>query len=137
MSRNIIIENLVQTPIEEQAIELVERKGVGHPDSIADGISEAVSRALSKSYVVGEVGIDFVYDKDYKPYVLEVNTKPGRKGLKTLREWVPTDEHYIKKYVIPFEYDNLIRKKWGRKLRNFLAKPLLYSKYLHETRNHK
>ncbi len=50
MSRNIIIENMEQKPIEEQAIELVERKGIGHPDSLADGISEAVSRGLSKYY---------------------------------------------------------------------------------------
>jgi len=34
-----------------QKVELVERKGVGHPDSIADGIAEAVSRALSREYI--------------------------------------------------------------------------------------
>ena len=51
MARNIIIENLVQTPIEKQDVELVERKGIGHPDSIADGISEAISRALSAYYL--------------------------------------------------------------------------------------
>lgn len=51
MSRNIIIEHLIQKSIEEQDVELVERKGIGHPDSIADGISEAVSRALSKYYL--------------------------------------------------------------------------------------
>jgi len=37
-------------PVEEKEIELVERKGIGHPDSICDGIAEAVSRALSKEY---------------------------------------------------------------------------------------
>ena len=37
-------------PVEERKIELVERKGIGHPDSICDGIAEAVSRALSKEY---------------------------------------------------------------------------------------
>ena len=51
MSRNIIIEKLDQKPIDEQDIELVERKGIGHPDSIADGLSEAVSRALSNYYM--------------------------------------------------------------------------------------
>ncbi len=35
---------------DEKKVEMVERKGIGHPDSIADGISEAVSRALSKEY---------------------------------------------------------------------------------------
>ncbi|MCP1663212.1 MAG: methionine adenosyltransferase [Methanocalculus sp. MSAO_Arc1] len=50
MTRNISIASLRQTPIEEQAIELVERKCVGHPDSIADGVAEAISRALCREY---------------------------------------------------------------------------------------
>jgi S-adenosylmethionine synthetase len=48
--RNIFVEPLNQTPIEEQKTEIVERKGVGHPDSIADGIAEAVSVSLCKLY---------------------------------------------------------------------------------------
>jgi S-adenosylmethionine synthetase len=49
--RNIKVEQLVQTPVEKQQIELVERKGVGHPDSISDGLAEAVSRALCAEYI--------------------------------------------------------------------------------------
>jgi S-adenosylmethionine synthetase len=49
--RNIIVERLNQTPIEELDIEIVERKGIGHPDSISDGIAESVSRALCKLYM--------------------------------------------------------------------------------------
>ena len=49
--RNIVVEKLCHTPIEEQKIELVERKGVGHPDSLADGIAEAMSKALCKEYL--------------------------------------------------------------------------------------
>ncbi|MDR1722276.1 MAG: methionine adenosyltransferase [Methanobrevibacter sp.] len=49
--RNIIVEKLNQTPIEELDIEIVERKGIGHPDSISDGIAESVSRALCKEYM--------------------------------------------------------------------------------------
>src|SRR3990172_5772141 len=48
--RNIFVEELVHTPIEEQGTEIVERKGIGHPDSVADGLAEAVSRSLSKMY---------------------------------------------------------------------------------------
>ncbi len=48
---NIYVEELVHTPIEEQIIEIVERKGVGHPDSLADGMAEAMSRELSKEYI--------------------------------------------------------------------------------------
>ena len=48
--RNIEAEPLKFGYIEERPVELVERKGIGHPDSICDGISESVSRALSRMY---------------------------------------------------------------------------------------
>ena len=51
MSRNIAIEMLNQIPVHDQQIELVERKCLGHPDSIADGIAESVSRALCNTYI--------------------------------------------------------------------------------------
>ncbi|MDI6888919.1 MAG: methionine adenosyltransferase [Methanocellales archaeon] len=51
MKRNIRVEKITQVPIEQQEIELVERKGIGHPDSICDGVAEAVSRALSREYL--------------------------------------------------------------------------------------
>lgn len=51
MKRNIRIESLQQVPIERQRIELAERKGIGHPDSLADGIAESISRALSRAYL--------------------------------------------------------------------------------------
>lgn len=50
VKRNIIVERVKRTPVEGQEIEIVERKGVGHPDSLADGIADAVSRALCKAY---------------------------------------------------------------------------------------
>ncbi len=51
MGRNIQVEPLRTLHIEEQQVELVERKGLGHPDSIADGVSESVSQALSRMYL--------------------------------------------------------------------------------------
>ncbi|MCK9297646.1 MAG: methionine adenosyltransferase [Methanoculleus sp.] len=51
MTRNISVEGLDQIPIEKQRVELVERKCLGHPDSLADGIAESISRALSRSYL--------------------------------------------------------------------------------------
>ncbi len=48
---NIVVEELIHTPIEEQKIELVERKGIGHPDSLADGIAESMSRELCREYL--------------------------------------------------------------------------------------
>ena len=50
MARNIFIEFPNEQPLSKQKVELVERKGIGHPDSICDGIAEAVSRALSQEY---------------------------------------------------------------------------------------
>ncbi len=51
MGRNIQVEPLRTVHIEDQGVELVERKGLGHPDSIADGVSESVSRALCRLYL--------------------------------------------------------------------------------------
>lgn len=51
MVRNIRVEELRQTPLEQQQVELVERKCIGHPDSLADGIAESISRALCKAYM--------------------------------------------------------------------------------------
>ncbi len=50
MTRNIVVESLYQIPVERQEVELVERKGIGHPDSLADGFAEAVSQALCREY---------------------------------------------------------------------------------------
>ncbi|MBI0584123.1 MAG: methionine adenosyltransferase [Methanomassiliicoccus sp.] len=49
--RNVIVERMPGPPTASGRTELVERKGIGHPDSIADGIAEAVSRALSRRYM--------------------------------------------------------------------------------------
>jgi len=38
-------------PLEEQKLEIVERKGLGHPDSICDAILDRVSVELSKEYL--------------------------------------------------------------------------------------
>ena len=38
----MIIQNKHKTP----PFEVVERKGLGHPDTLADGISETISRSL-------------------------------------------------------------------------------------------
>ncbi len=47
----IVIEKVDKTPVAKRLVEIVERKGQGHPDYIADGISEWVSRYLSKYYL--------------------------------------------------------------------------------------
>ncbi|WP_137287417.1 methionine adenosyltransferase [Halorussus salinisoli] len=55
--RNIQVEPIDRPAVEDQEIEIVERKGLGHPDSICDGIAESVSKALANAYLdrVGKV----------------------------------------------------------------------------------
>ncbi|MGQ9551070.1 MAG: methionine adenosyltransferase [Candidatus Bathycorpusculaceae bacterium] len=49
--RNIIVEDLKQTPLEKQRVEIVERKGLGHPDYICDAVMDSISINLSKTYL--------------------------------------------------------------------------------------
>lgn len=49
--RNIIVEGLKQTPLEKQRIEIVERKGLGHPDYICDAVMDHISVRLCKEYL--------------------------------------------------------------------------------------
>jgi len=49
--RNIIVEDLKQVPLEKQRIEIVERKGLGHPDYICDAVMDSISIRLSKEYL--------------------------------------------------------------------------------------
>jgi len=48
---NIVITPLKGIPLEEQEIEIVERKGLGHPDTICDLIMDEVSMNLCKEYL--------------------------------------------------------------------------------------
>jgi S-adenosylmethionine synthetase len=49
--RNIMVSGSRRIPLEKQQIEIVERKGVGHPDSMCDAIMDQVSVGLSKAYL--------------------------------------------------------------------------------------
>jgi len=49
--RSVVVDAVRAVPVENQAVEIVERKGKGHPDTMADGIAEAVSRALCAEYI--------------------------------------------------------------------------------------
>ena len=51
MARNIVVEEYRLPSVEDIEVELVERKGLGHPDYISDAAAEAASRVLSKLYL--------------------------------------------------------------------------------------
>ncbi len=47
----IVIEPYKGKPVTDQRVEIVERKGTGHPDTLCDSMMEAVSIALSRVYM--------------------------------------------------------------------------------------
>jgi len=49
--RNIRVEAIDRDAVEDQEVEIVERKGIGHPDSISDGVAEHVSEAIAREYL--------------------------------------------------------------------------------------
>jgi len=49
--RNIVVEHDRHIPPSSREIEIVERKGLGHPDTLIDGAVEAASRALCREYI--------------------------------------------------------------------------------------
>ena len=61
--RNIRVEPIDRRAVEDQEVEIVERKGIGHPDSICDGIAESVSSALARAYL-DRVGTVLHYNTD-------------------------------------------------------------------------
>jgi len=61
--RNINVQPAAGRAVEDQAVEVVERKGLGHPDSICDGIAESVSQALAQTYL-DRVGTVLHYNTD-------------------------------------------------------------------------
>ena len=46
----LVVEALQQAPVAARRVELVERKGLGHPDTICDSLVEAVAVALNRLY---------------------------------------------------------------------------------------
>ncbi len=61
--RNIRVQPTNRLAVEDQEVEIVERKGIGHPDSICDGVAESVARALAQTYL-DRVGKPLHYNTD-------------------------------------------------------------------------
>jgi S-adenosylmethionine synthetase len=49
--RHILVNVLEQTPLEQQKLEIVERKGLGHPDFVCDNIMDRISVKLCQEYI--------------------------------------------------------------------------------------
>jgi len=75
--RNIIINGSKRTPLESQKLEIVERKGLGHPDFMCDAIMDQVSVRLSREYLE-KVGAIMHHNADKSLLVAgEVETRFG------------------------------------------------------------
>ena len=47
----VMVTPLTSAPVAARPVEIVERKGIGHPDTICDALAEELSIALSKFYL--------------------------------------------------------------------------------------
>jgi len=97
VKRNIQIEALNQIPLEKQRIELVERKCLGHPDSIADGIAESISQALCKEYL-HEFGVVLHHNTDQGEVVAGESTPKFGGGKITRPIYILLDGRATKQF---------------------------------------
>jgi S-adenosylmethionine synthetase len=105
MGRNIIVSEATGLFIEEFPVEIVERKGIGHPDSLCDGIAERISREYTKwceenlggalhhnfdkvQLVAGEVNVHFGGGELIKPIRIQI---AGRGTPQVNGKLVPMD----------------------------------------------
>ncbi|MBN1120439.1 MAG: methionine adenosyltransferase [Anaerolineae bacterium] len=87
--RNIVVTKAIGTWIEDRPVEIVERKGIGHPDSLCDGIAERISVEYTKwchknlgaplhhnfdkvQLVAGDVDVRYGYAELLKPIRIQI-----------------------------------------------------------------
>jgi S-adenosylmethionine synthetase len=121
--RNILVAPLKQVPLEDQMIEIVERKGLGHPDTMCDSMMNEVSVSLCKEYldrvgaimhhnidkallVAGEVETRFGGGKVKKPMKLifgdratfkidDIEIPVGEIAIQTAKDWLKKNLRYV------------------------------------------
>jgi len=91
------VEALAAKPVARRRVEVVERKGVGHPDTICDAVAEAVSHALCRRYL--EVAGRVLHHNVDKALLIAGRSEPrpgGGRVLEPMRLVLggrATDEH--------------------------------------------
>jgi S-adenosylmethionine synthetase len=121
--RNIVIDSSKHTPIEGQKVEIVERKGLGHPDSICDAVMDQVSVALCREYlkragtilhhnadksllVAGDVEPKFGGGKVLEPMFLIMGDRASREiegitipvaetAIQAAKQWIGDHLHFV------------------------------------------
>jgi S-adenosylmethionine synthetase len=136
MKTSLVIQRSTHPPIETLPFELVERKGLGHPDSLCDGIADTISQRYSKycrkhfglilhhnfdkvQLVAGRANAKFGGGSVERPITIQV---AGRGTSEFEKAEIPVDtiaeestEEYLKRTLRYFKPDNFsIRSFIGR-----------------------
>jgi len=121
--KNIVVEKLDSTPVEEHRVEIVERKGLGHPDTICDRLMNQISVNLCEEYLkrvgtilhhntdksllaAGEVEYKFGGGKIVKPMLLVIGDRATYKAgdvdipvndiaIRTAKEWFKNNLRFV------------------------------------------
>ena len=130
MTTPILINQSTSPPIDTQSLEIVERKGKGHPDTICDSIAESISVQLSKSYhetfghilhhnidkcmlVAGQVKVSLGKGRVLKPMRLVIGDRAsfgvGRKTIPVIEVAIKTAKHWIKSHLRHINPDTHMR----------------------------
>ncbi|MGB5270210.1 MAG: methionine adenosyltransferase [Eudoraea sp.] len=112
MAINIVIGDLV-----DKNIEMAERKGIGHPDTICDYVTEQISIELSK-YYLKEFGAIMHHNVD-KALLIGGQSKPAYNGGKVIKPIsliiAGRATHQVRDKIIPVEeFAVETAKKWLR-----------------------
>ncbi|MGQ9680406.1 MAG: methionine adenosyltransferase [Candidatus Bathyarchaeia archaeon] len=135
--KNFIIHKLKQVALEEQPLEICERKGLGHPDSICDSVMNEVSVELSKEYLrrfgtilhhnldkgllaAGESKVKFDGGEIIQPMLIVYG---DRATYQAGEEYIPVEEIAIKS-----------TKNWFKKNMRFID-PDVHVKYQNEIKS--
>jgi S-adenosylmethionine synthetase len=78
MRERLMVEALGAIPVAVRRVELVERKGIGHPDTMCDALVEAISHALSRMYLE-RAGVILHYNID-KAFLVAGQCRKGFGG---------------------------------------------------------
>ena len=120
MMTRILVDQSQGLPLEAQSLEIVERKGLGHPDTMCDAIAEAISMELSQAYrqtfgrilhhnidkcmlVAGQVTIQFGKGRVLRPMRLIIGDRAsfgmGRKSIPVEEVAVETAKRWIRAHL--------------------------------------
>ena len=107
MRRNIVVSELNGCSVDDLPVEIVERKGIGHPDSLCDGIAERISVEYSRwceenlglilhhnfdkvQLVAGEVDVHFGGGRMIRPIRIQIAGRgtPSYGGKKVPLEYL-------------------------------------------------